>query len=294
METPPEALQIPPAMSTDRRAGGTRPSDMEEGAAITCLDEDVQEACVTPTQGLDPNCNEITMLDPRYTTGSSTGVIAFYFPGRDDPCDLLCNAGFLGNFFDISACCGRRLQLEVPIAPGAVESFTNAETAFQALKHWNRVGEFADLSAEDAFRKKVALEGQKDSSYAGFGSNWAGMLAVLQEKFKPGTEMADALLNTQDTFLLEHNAVVGRDKVWSNNSDGTGQNWLGMQLMLLRDVLRRDSPSDKQGDTIPWSSFIASCVDPSTGRARRGWPAWQNAVAESTGRLRQRLDLGAQ
>eukprot|EP00971_Amphidinium_carterae_P102336 2026061-Amphidinium_carterae.1 len=29
----------------------------------------------------------------------------------------------------------------------------------------------------------------------------------------------------------------GRDKVWSNNNIGDGKNWLGMQLMLLRDKI---------------------------------------------------------
>eukprot|EP00971_Amphidinium_carterae_P233561 4635160-Amphidinium_carterae.1 len=29
----------------------------------------------------------------------------------------------------------------------------------------------------------------------------------------------------------------GRDGIWSNNQNGSGKNWLGMQLMLVRDKL---------------------------------------------------------
>ena len=63
------------------------------------------------------------------------------------------------------------------------------------------------------------------------------MWAVLEAKFCRGSEMATALLRTRDAFLLEHNSIQGRDNVWSDNADGEGTNWLGMQLMLLRDNL---------------------------------------------------------
>lgn len=78
---------------------------------------------------------------------------------------------------------------------------------------------------------------------------------------------ASKLLETRDAFLLEHNSKSGRDKacvhcmawhgilgkwtgddpveraanlrqIWSDNLDGSGKNWLGLQLMLLRDQLR--------------------------------------------------------
>ena len=29
------------------------------------------------------------------------GLLAFYFPGVQRPCDELCGAGFLGNFYDL-------------------------------------------------------------------------------------------------------------------------------------------------------------------------------------------------
>merc|ERR1740121_733981 len=66
------------------------------------------------------------------------------------------------------------------------------------------------------------------------------MRAVLDAKFK-NARLAQLLLATEDSFLLEHNPVVGRDKQWSDNHRGDGANWLGMQLMLVRDELVEQS-----------------------------------------------------
>jgi len=103
------------------------------------------------------------------------------------------------------------------------------------------------------------------------------MLAVLRAKFRPGSGCAQALLKTQDAFLLEHNSVEGRDKVWSDNCNGDGTNWLGMQLMLLRDELRKDRSGGER-----WTHFITKdCqIDLGTGDARssRGAGRWQGAV----------------
>merc|ERR1719160_1458437 len=119
-------------------------------------------------------------------------------------------------------------------------SFSNAEAAFQALKFWRiRLDAFRAAGGAEAFRLRKELRGhaKEDRSYGGYGSNWAGMMAVLSAKFKEGSLMAEALKATGDAFLLEHNSVQGRDGVWSDNNDGTGQNWLGLQLMLVRDRL---------------------------------------------------------
>lgn len=35
-------------------------------------------------------------------------------------------------------------------------------------------------------------------------------------------------------FLLEHNETT-RDDTWSDNYNGTGSNWLGLQLMIIRE-----------------------------------------------------------
>ena len=71
-----------------------------------------------------------------------------------------------------------------------------------------------------------------------------------------------------DTYLLEHNAATGRDKIWSNNNDGEGTNWLGLQLMVVRDRL-----SGKQ----EWTRYIGTLInidghgDPHTPAAGNDW-----------------------
>ena len=56
---------------------------------------------------------------------------------------------------------------------------------------------------------------------------------MLRAKFEQ-PELSERLLGTSSAFLLEHNRWRGRDATWSDNWDGTGLNWLGLQLMLLR------------------------------------------------------------
>jgi predicted NAD-dependent protein-ADP-ribosyltransferase YbiA (DUF1768 family) len=154
----------------------------------------------------------------------------FYFPGREHPVDDMCGASVFGNFWHYPFVVGDAL-------------FTNAEAAFQALKFPYEACQevFRDLSGTQAFRLKVALEKAGvpvDRTYSGLGTNWDGMLFVLTEKFKLGSEMADHLLATGDAYLLEHTPCPGRDKIWSDNSDGSGSNWLGLQLMCIRERLR--------------------------------------------------------
>ena len=176
--------------------------------------------------------------DPRpERAGQQVGVIAFYYPDREEPWDLTCQASFLGNFYPLKEV----LNME---AYGQQRQFQNAEAAFQALKFWRspRADEFEHATGDEAFRLKQQLKGQEDWTYGDRGTNWNGMWDVLQAKFSNPT-MRDALVATGDAFLLEHNSCQGRDTVWSDNEDGTGSNWLGLQLMLLRQVLAGDSPS---------------------------------------------------
>merc|ERR1712232_490534 len=96
------------------------------------------------------------------------------------------------------------------------------------------------------------------------------MGAVLTQKFRPGTQLAAALQQTGDSYLIEHNAVAGRDSIWSDNNLGDGKNWLGLQLMIIRDGL--------QG-TSNWTHFAACHIDLSNGQ---GLPSsdggWQRTV----------------
>merc|ERR1719323_2938835 len=108
------------------------------------------------------------------------------------------------------------------------------------------------------------------------------MMAVLAAKFDKGTPWEEALLKTGDAFLLEHNSVTNRDKVWSDNHDGEGTNWLGLELMLLRDHL---SEKDQ------WSSFIRELIVPATGMPRDQDCAnqWQDMIRMATSSVLREL-----
>eukprot|EP00930_Biecheleria_cincta_P054118 TRINITY_DN4002_c0_g3_i1.p1 TRINITY_DN4002_c0_g3~~TRINITY_DN4002_c0_g3_i1.p1 ORF type:complete len:614 (-),score=44.20 TRINITY_DN4002_c0_g3_i1:2-1771(-) len=222
---------------------------------------------------ISPDLGKVQTTDPR--TGAPLPIVAFYFPGREEPCDRLCRASFLGNFFE--------LENPIPIHPKGVRDsvlFTNAEAAFQALKFWQFATDFASLSGDQAFTKKKQLQGREDWTYAGYGSNWDAMNHVLHQKFKPGSKCADDLLRTEDAFLLEHNSVTGRDSTWSDNMIGDGRNWLGLQLMLIRDEL-----FGKRHGT--WTTYLQEHVDLRTGTFRSN--EWQIMVSQACMAVRQKL-----
>jgi len=94
----------------------------------------------------------------------------------------------------------------------------------------------------------------------------------LKAKFTPGSELTRLLLGTDDAYLLEHNSVTGRDTQWSDNSDGEGTNWLGLQLMILREQYR--------GGNRPWTTWLNQLIDLNTGKGYSNsmQEAWQNSV----------------
>mmetsp|Transcript_45520 Transcript_45520/g.105496 ORF Transcript_45520/g.105496 Transcript_45520/m.105496 type:complete len:609 (+) Transcript_45520:103-1929(+) len=219
------------------------------------------------------------MRDPRDST-KQVGAIAFYFPGAQADCDKLYGHEVFGNFYP----CGLQLF---------EKTFTNAEAAFQALKFWTQVDQFATADGAGAFALKRSLEAGgvlPDRSYHGFGGNWQGMLQVLMSKFDD-PHCRRVLLSSGDAFLLEHNSAPGRDSIWSNNNLGDGKNWLGMQLMLLRDdLLLRDG-----GSCTGWSSFITGicqiCKDTGTALDANGAQVWQRAVQDATDTVQRALSL---
>jgi hypothetical protein len=224
------------------------------------------------------------MLDPRDIL-SSIGVIAFSYPGREDGIDRICDSAFCGNDWPLE------MSLEAPAEPGLPHTFESAEAAFHALLFWDRADEFASLSGEEARKKRQEFEGQENFQYAGFGSEWAGMLATLRAKFSPGSESAELLVSTGDNFLLFHHSAhsaSGVDQIWSNSSNGEGKNWLGLQLMIVRDVLRQPAFLDERLNTSArWTKFLGTLIDLSTGQSRSGSfsptsESWQDAVLAAT------------
>ena len=203
-------------------------------------------------------------------------VLGFYYPGELMKVDEMDRCWVLGNFMEC------RYGIEIGcLNSGAMKRFKNAEAAFQALKFWGHADEFTGLTGAQAFTLKRNLEQlrvQPDFTYGGWGSNWNAMLQVLRAKFTQNPDLAAHLLATGDAILLEHNSVTGRDRVWSNNNDGEGTNWLGAALMLIRDELA-------------YTSYHTRIIAQNTWRVNEGptSPAWQIIVRSATQEIVRRL-----
>eukprot|EP00440_Ansanella_granifera_P029038 gb/GFBE01031543.1/.p1 GENE.gb/GFBE01031543.1/~~gb/GFBE01031543.1/.p1 ORF type:complete len:392 (+),score=38.22 gb/GFBE01031543.1/:1-1176(+) len=201
----------------------------------------------SPLQDISP-----LQFESPHEPGRTFKLLAFYFPGRDDPCDERCKAGFLGNFWDRESD-----KLKLRSAHSLYDrEFRTAEGAYQALKFWNcfESRAFEDASGDRAFLLSRQLNEQgrvPDPTFAGYGTDFQAMRAVIRAKFAEGSRLADALKRTGDCFLLEHNSVQGRDSKWSDNQNGSGKNWLGLLLMLRRSELCNDLRSRGDGG---WAS----------------------------------------
>jgi len=193
-------------------------------------------------------------------------VCGFYYPGFNERWDRLCNSGFLGTFYNMGA---GALEMELQ---GATRNFTNAEAAFVACKFWHVAEDFSKLTGDEAVQRNMQLTGKEDYSYAGFGSAWNAMYAVLEAKFRQGSVYARALEATGDSLLLEHEGQRGSaDDVWTDQCEVDCVNWLGIQLMLIRDRLTGDRS---------WTKYLESVIDTGIGRpyddSMNG--PWQEAV----------------
>jgi len=204
-----------------------------------------------------PNVELLKMIDPR-SRKQDIGVLGFSDGYNFLGCDTLCRAKYLGNCFDLEPYGG--MELEAPCQPGHFVRFKNAEAAFCALKFWNRAAEFSNLSGEEAIKHMGTIVSElgdwKDPNNAGFGNDWNAMLAVLEAKYEQGSQIAQSLLDTGDAFLLYHVPTVGDEDSWSDNFDGSGANWLGLQLMLIR---------DKLASTHYWTKLIRRLINVETG-----------------------------
>lgn len=260
------------------------------------LDKDLvtDETQVVDQPLLNPRCEVVRMPDPRTPRGtkSKVGVIAFFHQDKDAPCDTLCNASFLGNCFDLGH---GGLQLEVPhlrswlcCANTRRSGFRTAEAAFQALKFWSHAKEFQLLSGTEANQLRKQLTGSEDWTYSGLGDNWNAMMWVLRAKFRHPV-LADGLLSTKDAFILHHNSVVGQDDVWSDNGDGAGMNWLGLQLMILREELQDKLGSSTKGSN--WTPFLGRLLDLSNGDpvSLPAQSTWHNLVRGAAEALNSEL-----
>lgn len=228
-----------------------------------------------PRSELAPESRELLAAECKL---GLVGICGFYYPGYQERWDQLCGCNFLGTYYDRA---GGNVQLEVN---GISKTFTNAEAAFQALKFWHRSEDFEGISGVSAVTLQMELRGDEDFSFSGIGSSWDAMFTVLEVKFKKDSTMADALLRTGDSFLIEHSGqrVSGGD-VW-DNSDVCCENWLGIQLMLIRDRL---------AGANRWTHYLEDVIDLGVGRPHDDRPdgKWQEVVRSAGTMLDQEVLL---
>ena len=117
------------------------------------------------------------------------------------------------------------------------ESFACGECAYQAQKFTGPQRKaFVQLkSGEAAFSMSRQLTHTARQFTS--GEAWITMRLVVNTKFND-VHLAWMLDQTGNSVLVEHTSKSGRDLRWSNNNNGTGQNWLGLCLMIERDIRR--------------------------------------------------------
>jgi hypothetical protein len=128
----------------------------------------------------------ILMRDPRYVD-RNVEVLAFYYPGEEALCDLICRVPFLGNLWALH---DEPLTLTAEEAPTVgvprqvrTYQFVNSEAAHQALKFWRRARLFEQIDGKDAIAlsDRLSQHDVPDWSYGGYGDQWKGMVAVLRQ-----------------------------------------------------------------------------------------------------------------
>jgi len=177
-------------------------------------------------------------------------IIAFQCPGgAEGPCDQLFQHAVFGTLYPQGLTVrGTR--------------YKNVEDAYQALRRCKPAEEQVLADASGA---------------------WQTMIEVLESKFKEHTCRL-LLLHTGDSFLVALSSTasfLGGSSLWTNNQSGDGRNWLGAQLMFLRDRLLEEAGSTPTG----WTRYMKeTCgISPRTGSIDSdGKWKWQQAVKAAT------------
>lgn len=213
----------------------------------------------------EPAIEEIWMLDPRPKPDEQDEVAIVAFAGDESACDGLCNAVFLSNDFD----CGEyEFQVEAPVDEGVL--------GHRLVETWCH-------SAAEAIQLWHDEDGSETEVTGRLANEWEAMLLILRSKFQRFSPLAEALLQTGDTFLLHHNLVVGDDMLWADNGDGEGLNWLGIQLMLVRDEISGNNR---------WTKYLKGLIDIKCGEAWSAFQAdkWKAVVRQAHAALEDALD----
>jgi len=274
--------EAPAVASSERGTGGRsafravdEESELSETAALAAA------AVARQSDGAEPAAVRVSasrapcgLLDPRRRSGEVVEVAEFccFDSAR------LCGDGrlaMLASFADVPG----GLSLSAPCDRGPPKAFRNAEAAFHALKFWALGATFSRLSGAAAHEKQLRLQQHADPTFAGYGGAWSAMLAVLGAKFSAETMAAQALLSTEDAFLLaraDGAEASGSERIWSDGGDGEGGNRLGLMLLLARDGL-----SGRCG----WTTYLQGLFDLSTGLAvsAEAGEEWQDLVRRAAG-----------
>jgi len=240
-----------------------------------------------------PKLDVAFMPDPRHQGVGAPGnvsIVGFYFPSHAIKVDVACGAPFVGNFWTPA-------PIEDFAPPDHVHdphTFNCSEACFWASQWWDHASDFEGLDGQHAFDLAMTLISRgvpADPNYGGFGNAWKLMWMILRRKFTRGSMLAAGLLATRDAYLVEHQEGRDSDNQWSDYCDGVGSNWLGLQLMVLRDELRVASDSggtvqiNSKDDisvgivpTLSWSAFAAASYNLDNGVPLAGEQTWQAAV----------------
>jgi ribA/ribD-fused uncharacterized protein len=136
---------------------------------------------------------------------------------------------FLSNFYP------SEVKLKGKTYPTVEHAFQAAKTLDEADRERIRLAETAGQAK--AMGRKVAL--RSGWAVGNNGIRVQVMRALLKQKFAPGTELAQKLLDTEDREIVEGN--TWNDTFWGV-CNGKGKNRLGELLMAIREELRNADP----------------------------------------------------
>lgn len=156
-----------------------------------------------------PSPDDIRQLAGSFDTGRPDAILDFQGPDR-----------FLSNFYD------------TPIVYEGIP-YKNAEAAFQAQKAKTAQGRMAYSSLSASAAKR---QGRRED----LRPDWEDvkiteMYRIVRAKFTQSETLAWRLLDTGDKPLVEGN--TWNDVFWGV-CRGKGENWLGVILMAVRNILR--------------------------------------------------------